>query len=234
MNFWRLGIVVLLMVGGMAGGCAKKPPEYGSERQLILPGSGSQVWAIAPAINLSGQREVDPILQADLVYQQLQQVRGLTVIPVNRVAEVYLALRIEQVQTEDQAALVCEMLGADGLLVPTVTAWHPYNPPRMGVALQLFSSSRSLQSRPAAIDARELVRQAAPLQDLSMPRQTSFRQVVGMFDAANGTVRDQLAGYAAGRHDPVGPMGDREFLMNMDRFSGFAYHTLITELLRGL
>jgi hypothetical protein len=189
---------------------------------------------VAPAVNLSGHREVDPILQADLVYQQLQQVRGLTVIPVNRVAEVYVALRIEQIQTEEQAALVCEMLGSDGLLVPTVTAWHPYNPPRMGAALQLFSSNQVIQAKPAAIDARELVRQSAPMQELALPRQTHFRQVVGMFDAANGTIRDRLGTYAAGRHDPVGPMGNREFVMNMDRFSGFAYHELITELLLGL
>ena len=57
----------------------------------FLPGK-RQVWAIAPVINLSGQKAVDPILQADLVYQQMQQVHGLTLVPVNRVVEVMAGL----------------------------------------------------------------------------------------------------------------------------------------------
>ena len=79
-------------------GCSK-PPQYGVEHVLLFPGQKGQVWAVAPAVNLSGQREVDPLLQSDLLFQQLQEVRGLTVIPVNRVVEVYAALRIEQVQS---------------------------------------------------------------------------------------------------------------------------------------
>ena len=53
-----------------------------------------------------------------------------------------------------------------------------------------------------------------------------------MYDATNGTVRDALFGYAKGRHDPVGPMGERQYLLDMDRYTGFAYHSLIEELLR--
>src|SRR2546423_10139604 len=85
-------------------GCEQPPPKYGNESQLQLASRRRQTWAIAPAVNLSGQRHVDAILQADLVYQQLQQVKGLVVLPVNRVAEVYAAMRIEQVQSEEQAA----------------------------------------------------------------------------------------------------------------------------------
>src|ERR1700679_126616 len=88
-------------------GCTKteKPKPYGVETQTFLPVRKRQVWAIAPAVNLSGELHADPILQADLVYGQLQQVKGVVVIPVNRVVEVYQALRIVQVQSEKQAAL---------------------------------------------------------------------------------------------------------------------------------
>src|SRR4051794_31238392 len=98
---------------GLCGlsGCAEQTPQYGVERQLGFPNRQREVWAVAPAINLSGYGSVDPFLQADLLYAQLQQVRGLTVIPVNRVAEVYATLKIEKVQSEQQAALVCELLG---------------------------------------------------------------------------------------------------------------------------
>ena len=212
------------------GGCAKTP-KYGAEQVMRLPGKRGQVWAVAPAINLSGQREVDPLLQADLLYAQLQEVRGLTVIPVNRVAEVYAALRIEQVESAEQASLVCEVLGCDALVVPSVTAYDPYDPPKFGAALQLFTRPRTY-ARPASVDPREMARAAAPLENAPLPVEPSFVQAVGMYDAANGTVREALFGYAKGRHDPLGPMGHREYLQSMDRYVGFAYHTLTQDLLR--
>src|SRR5688500_20062719 len=113
MNTMR-SILSTAILAALAAGCSSRP-HYGQERQVALPGTKRQVWAIAPAVNLSGQR-VDPLLQADLAYQQLQHVDGITVIPVNRVAEVYAGLRIERVASQEQAELVCEMLGADGLL----------------------------------------------------------------------------------------------------------------------
>jgi hypothetical protein len=224
-----IGLFLILIV--LAGsGCARRTRPYGLEQQLALPTTQRQVWAVAPAVDLSGQ-QIDPILQADLLYQQLQQVRGLTVIPVNRVAEVYSALRLTRVQSEEQAALVIEALGCDGLIVPTVTAFDPYNPPKFGVALQWFGRHGGRREGPA-IDPRELARQAAPAQDQPLPRQGQFVQVVGMFDAANGSVREAVRDYARGRSNPAGPMGSAEYLLNMDRYCGFVYHSLIADLLR--
>ena len=229
-NRCGLWLVISLVCTQGLSGCRQTEPQYGTEAQLALPARAAQVWAVAPAVDLSGQREVDPILQADLLFQQLQTVRGITAVPVNRTAEVYASLGIERVQSEDQAAVVCEMLGCDGLVVPTVTAYDPYNPPKFGASLQLF------RARPAAtvamVDPRELTRRAAPPADeaLPPPGAGSYRQAVGMYDAANGSVRDAVFRYAAGRNDPVGPMGAKEYLASMDRYCGFVYHELIARL----
>jgi hypothetical protein len=51
-----------------------------------------------------------------------------------------------------------------------------------------------------------------------------------MFDAANGSVRDRLRRYAAGRHDPAGPLGEKEYYVSMDRYCGFVYSELIDQL----
>lgn len=220
------------VLGVLSVGCASKPKPYGTEVVSILPGAQPQVWAIAPAINLSGQREVDPLLQSDLLYHKLQEVRGLTVVPVDRTIQVYSALRIEQVQSPEQAAIVCEALGCDALIVPTITAYDPYDPPKWGGSLQMFRSAKTAGLPP--VDIRDLARRAAPdpTQMPATPVKQDFVQAIGMFDASNGTVREALLGYARGRHDPVGPMGPREYLVSMDRYVGFAYHTLIGDLLR--
>jgi hypothetical protein len=229
----RRGLIVLLFVSLIVAGCHEKPPPpYGSEHQLSWWGPRQQVWAIAPAVNLSGEEHVDPLLQADLLYQQLQAVSGITVIPVNRVAEVYASLRIEKVESEEQAAIVCDLLGADGLIVPSVTMYDPYDPPKFGVALQLFTP-HGILSRQASIDVHELTRQATPGPNDAMPSPThgNFIQVVGMFDSANGSVRQAVLDYAKGRNDPTGPLGSKEYFVNMDRYCGFVYCSLIEELI---
>jgi hypothetical protein len=218
-----LGAILLGLIG------CSRPKPYGYEPTLLLPGTVRQVWAVAPVINLSGQKAVDPILQADLLYGQLQQIAGLTVLPVNRVVEVYGALRIERVESEEQAALVCDLLGCDALVVATVTVYDPFDPPKMGGSLQLLR--RGDYRRPADVDPRELARLAAPAKRSAMPPAGRMTQAVGMFDAANGSVRSAALQYARGRNDPAGPYQDRIVLVEMDRYAGFVYHYLITDLL---
>src|SRR5258706_15911896 len=228
----RMRFALAALIGAMllGGGCTQGPPPYGMEQPSALPGRKRQVWAVAPVVNLSGQKAVDPITQADLVYQQLQQVEGLTAIPVNRTAEVLYSLRLERVQSEQQAALVCDLLGCDGLIVPTITAYDPYNPPKLGASLQLFNKPADF-ARQATGSPREMARQATPSVNQSTPPAAGVIQVVGMYDAENGSVRTALFRYAHGRHDPGGPMGAREYLVSMDRYCGFVYHVLIADLL---
>jgi hypothetical protein len=223
-------ITVILIVALCLVGCAKKP-KYGTEQRLALGVDRKLVWAVAPAINLSGQANVDPLLQADLLYQQLQQVSGMTVVPVNRVAELYASLAIDKVQSIDQASLVCDLLGVEALLVPTITIFDPYNPPKMGASVQLFIKPGAYE-RDATVDPHQLSRMATPGATESLEKRPDFEQAVGMFDAANGSVRERLFFYAAGRNDPVGPLGNKEYLVSMDRYCGFVYHELIGQLIQ--
>lgn len=227
----RLTNAILLALLAVICGCTDRQVPYGTEAKISLRGAEGQVWAVAPAVNLSGEQSIDPLLQADLVYQQLQQVQGLTVIPVNRVVEVYVALGIDGVQSQEQAAIVCDVLGADALLIPSVTIYDPFNPPKLGAALQLFGPQTSVV-RQTAISPRELARSAAPAIDQPVPVQVDFVQAVGMFDAANGSVRSALETYARGRYEPAGPLGLKEYYVNMDRYCGFVYHELIRDLLK--
>ena len=215
------------LLAALFAGCASHP--YGEEHQLTVDNGSHPIWAIAPAINLSGEHGVDTLLQSDLVFQQLQAVNNLTVIPVDRVVEVYAALKITKVESEEQAAVVCQQLGCDALVIPTITAYDPYNPPKVGAALQLLGQSKGIQVN--NIDARELSRRATPDETQALPAQPGFIQVVGMYDATNGSVRDAVLRYAAGRNDPCGPLASKEYFVSMDRYCGFVYHTLIAQMI---
>jgi hypothetical protein len=86
--------------------------------------------------------------------------------------------------------------------------------------------------RPPNIDPRELAKRATPGPTEAMPAAgNGVVQAVGMFDAANGSVRERLHLYAAGRHDPLGPLGEKEYYVSMDRYCGFAYSELIEQLI---
>ena len=123
-----------------------------------------------------------------------------------------------------------DQLGCDGLIVASITQFDPYNPPKFGGAIQLFEKPRGFQ-RPIA-DPHELLRAgSSSAAGEALPGHPDFEQVVGMFDAANGSVRDAVVAYASGRHEPEGPMGVNEYFSNMDRYCGFAYYSLLDSLL---
>lgn len=208
----------------LAFACDSPPKPYGLENRLEVPGTQRLVWAVAPTINLSGHSEVDAILQSDLLYQQLQEVGGMTVVPVDRVVQTFASLQIDKVNTPQQASLVCDLLQVDGLVVPTITSFDPYAPPKMGASLALFRKPAGYV-RDLRVELPDLARRVNPADA------ADFRQAVGMFDSADGTVRKSLLEFAAGRSDPNGPMAEREYFLSMDRYCGFVYHQLIADLL---
>ena len=224
----RLASYVLLGAACVMTGCTK-PPEYGRETVTFAPRYGPRTIAVAPALNLSGVSAPDSLLQADIVYQQFQSVRGVTVIPVNRVIQVSAGLGIRNIDSYEQAAAICEALGADALAVPTITTFDPYDPPKIAASLQLFVAK--YRDRAGKLDVRALSRQAAEQPVQSLPKNADFIQTARLFDAASGSTRDRIRAYAAGRNDPTGPVGEREFYLNMDRFSAFVWHELIDETL---
>ena len=116
----------------------------------------------------------------------------------------------------------------------TVTAYDPYDPPKFGASLQVFAKP-SIFTRQRNVDVRESVAVGGARPRTTCrcpPPDKGFVQAVGVFDAANGSVRDAVNEYARGRNDPVGPMGAREYLSSMDRYCGFAYHALMVDLLK--
>ena len=237
---WLAAICCSVLAASPWLGACEKQIDYGTEFTHALPSETQQVWAVAPALNLSGQPGVDPLLQADILFAELQTVRGLRAIPVNRVAQVYAALGINQIESAETASRVCDMLGCDALIVPTVTLYDPYDPPKMGAAIQVFVRNGVSLTPGEVFDANLVQNWQRSGRDpgvMAMQEETSggaFLQEAAMFDASHGTTRRSALYYADGRSDPHGAAASDEIFISMDRYSGFVYHELLGDVMHAI
>jgi hypothetical protein len=149
----------------------------------------------------------------------------------------------------DQAQQLIRSLGADALLVGTITAYDPYDPPKLGVALELYFNPRAERQR-QTLDVRKLSKSArghevVPGSLLRADRPTTV--VSGFFDAADPSVREALQRYAGKRVvsmdrqglDGLNPFNNDDkrlattlYRISMDLYSQFVSYELSRRLLR--
>ena len=217
------GLAMLMAAAGCLGQRLRDPAG------LTSPYHDAQLWAVAPFGNESGVSTVDPYRVADMFVQQLQQVEGIDTIPVNRVLAAMQATGTRSITTSAEATQLAGVLDVDAIIVGTITAWDPYPPPTMGMAIQLFANRFETG---AAIDPHVLVRSpsgdVAP-GDLGPPRAAA--QAAGVFDSRNHQTLAWLNEFAAGRTAPDEPFGSDIYLMNMELYTQFVSYRLIHDLL---
>tara|TARA_B100000941_G_scaffold285893_1_gene258586 strand:+ start:166 stop:990 length:825 start_codon:yes stop_codon:yes gene_type:complete len=198
--------LVLLILGG----CTASP--WVSREQGPKPNSlyaDRVIWAVVPLRNESGSATANGSLLADSLANSLQTVENMDVLPVNRVIAAMQALELPSLRSPVDVMHLARTLGVDGIVVGTITAYDPYDPPKVGLQLELYQTSQRLQSQ--AVDIRELM--SAPTGNTT-PAPGTPGQVPGdiapvstasaMLDASNPIVRQRLRVYASGRggHKP--------------------------------
>lgn len=222
-------MLVLALAVGVVGGCQNDRIEQ--PRVFSSPYPETKLWAVAPLRNDSGTSLADGIGFAERLSQQLQQVPGIDVVPLNRVIEVMEFAEMRGVYTLDDAMELVDELEVDGLLVGTLTAWEPYEPPTIGVTVQLYSR-RTAEGGLALDEARRL--SAAPTEQGVTVRR--FEQPVNAvshhFDAASGAVLQDMRDYAKGRVPLESPAGWRRYLLDMDLYTEFVAHEVMRRLFR--
>lgn len=219
---------ILVACSGTQRERALTPP-----RVLVAPYDttrGETLWAVAPLRNESGTTLIDGFEITDKVILAVEEVRGLRCLPLNRVIETMRSLEMAAVRTPDDAERLASALRVDGLVVGSVTAYDPYNPPRIGIALALYSTSAASGSN---LDARALRTQATEA-SRQHPRSSSSPSTVvsAMLDGANHQVLMDVKTYAQGRHDDRSALGWEIYLASMDRYAQFAAHHVVDRLVQ--
>lgn len=225
-------VLAALAVGRVLIGCAGPDNKLAAPRALVAPydvSRGEAMWAVVPLRNESGTTIADSYLVSDKVVAAASQVRGIRCLPLNRTIGVMRSLDMTDLTKPEDAEALARALGVDGLIVGTITAYDPYNPPRLGLALALYTRP-GFNGRPATasgLDPRKLTYQ--PTDYKHFPRSAhgdAPASVISEFlDGKNHQVLMDIQSYAQGRHDETSALGWRRFLASMDLFCEFsAWH----------
>lgn len=226
----RALIALVMLVGcGLVFGCAK-PPELMPPEKLVSPYSttaGRPLWAVVPLANESGTTVADVLMVTDALVARTAEIPGITVLPLNRTLAAMRAIRMPVVSSPADARRLADTLGAEGVIVGSITAYDPYDPPKLGLTLGLYTRDRSRN----AIDPRRLQATGADVPVAGAFGDEPAALVSEHLDAQNHEVLMNLKRYAEGRHDPSSAMGWRRYTASMELFTEFAAYWSVYRLL---
>lgn len=227
----RQPVTLALGMLALCASCALEPnyeplvSPYAPDRRVTI--------AVAPLINESGTTVLDEIEVADAIANTIQSIDGMSVIPLNRTIAAMRSLGLNRVLDPEESVRLARRLGADGIVVGTITAWQPYDPPQIGMNLALFASSEALRSRAVPeIDPRALT---SAQREFRLPesweRDPPVSTVSDFLDAREPRVLDAVTRYARLRDDPPHALGTRQYTANMKLYATFVSHELVSRLL---
>ncbi len=233
---WSLAIghwscLLAAAAAGMLAGCGPRAIDT----HLSSPYPKTRVVAIAPFLNQSGSSDVDPLAVSDLFFSELQMVRGFQVLPVNRSLQAMAALNLSAMTGPGDVLQLAEFLGADLIFVGAVTAYNPYDPPELGLAVQLYARpGQGLDDDPSArLDVLALERSGRPFpvdpsaSDPQRPR----AQVNEVYNAGHRITQKQVREFADIREGGSSPLGWRLYTKSIQHFVRFCCHRAIRQVL---
>jgi hypothetical protein len=231
----RLAPLAAVLTTVLAG-CSPTQPELTPPEVLVSPyGLANQpLWAVAPLRNESGTSTADVLQISDALVARINEVRGLTCVPMNRTLAAMRALRMPEIRSAEDALMLADALGVDAIIAGSLTAWDPYDPPKVGLALGLYPSGRTLQLRADPRSLQLAARDASPdtgrlAMDLT-PR--PWVVVSDHLDAANHGVLWNVRRYAEGRHHHDTALGWRRYTASMDLYTDFAAFWAVYRILQ--
>lgn len=220
-----------LLLGHGLVGCARDQSRWAMQS----PYDERRVWAVAPLRDESGSGGADGVGLADHLAAEIGKAQGLDVLPVNRTLAAMDSLDMTSVDSREDALRLLRAMKVDGLVAGTITAYDPYDPPRLGMTLELYAEN-ILDSR-TGIDPRQLTRTPTGDEAGIDPAQENGGQPViaisGIVDGRTETTRVRLDEYIEQFGEGKDPEDSyRLYLLSMDLFSQFVSHEMGLRLIR--
>ena len=224
-------LLLLLCLCVVGGACSRNRMNLQPPTVLSSPyAERDLIWAVAPLANESGVSIVNELSVTDELVNAITEVNGLTALPVNRTLEAMRALGMPGVRSPGEARALARALGADAIVVGSITGWYPYDPPRLGMNLAVYPRTKAMDV--GAIDPVKLSQATTDSQ--ITPGPGSELPVVGVaqyFDASNHIVVADVRSYAVGRTDQRSAMGDEIYTKSMERYTQFVCFRMVELLL---
>lgn len=225
-----VGAVGVLTLASL-GGCHARP-ELTPPGVLVSPYAADAAIAVVPLRNESGASFVDTDTVSDRVVAAFNQTRGLTCLPLNRTIEAMRALNLPVVSSPTEANQIARALGVDGVIVGTITAYDPYDPPVLGLSLALFAQpSLGGDGGGPMNDPRLLSMQASDASYSAGAGDDPASVESVHLDAQGHDVLLALRRYADGRVETGTALEWRVYTASMDLYTEFVAHEAVRGLL---
>ncbi|MGE3108669.1 MAG: hypothetical protein AB7G11_12290 [Phycisphaerales bacterium] len=214
-------------------GCAREKEVLVNPNVIQSPypaSKGETVWAIAPLTNESGVSTIDTLALSDALAAAVAEVSGISALPVNRSLAAMSAHQLRAIRSPRDAKVLADALKAGGVIVGSITAYDPYDPPKIGLTLALYTTDRE-PGEP--IDPRIL---SSAYADRSLPRGTNADDPAAFvsehLDAASHEVLIALREFAHGRHDPSSSLSWKRYTASMELYTEFAAYHCVRKLVQ--
>ncbi|MCA9273912.1 MAG: hypothetical protein KDA31_12810 [Phycisphaerales bacterium] len=223
-----LGLALLTLLVGCARGPELTPPTV--LRSPYDASRGDVLFAVAPLRNESGTTVFRPEEVSDAIANALTSVPGIRCLPLNRTISEMRGLGMREISSPSDLEALAEAMNVDGLIVGTVTAYDPYNPPTLGISLALHAGNPVFAAGPELDEIRGAVR------DPQMPAPSRYvdspvASISEVFDGKNHAIQIEVRRYAQGRIDPTAARGWQTYLASMPLYTEFVAHAAVGRLL---
>ena len=221
-------LVSLLLPPLVAAGCANRRKDA----KLTSPYPRQVTVAIAPVFNYSGASKLDMLKVTDILFSELQQVDGFSVIPVNRTLAQMQKEGINRITDAQQALSLARSLGADMIIISAITEYNPYYPPIVGVAMQLFGVQGDTKQN-NNIDPVAMARAASPLKFNAGvdPKYWPKNQIQEIFNSRDKDILSEVRSFAKQRGTGDSPYKWELYLHSQEYYLRFVWYQTIHNLL---
>jgi len=225
-----VGAAWVLAGGGLVAAWAIGCRSASRQEIEYPPVWGPKTFAVAPALNASGSRDFDPVRVGDLAASELAGITGVRVIGVSRVMAALANSRRDAIRSPADALQVARDVGADGIIVFAVTEYDPYEPPVVGLSMQLYAPRDPFALASAAPAAASSP--AGPTDGQEHPEAgRPWAQVQRVFNASHDAVVADVKEYARKRDAEGSAYGWRKYLVSQELFLRFCLRAALAELL---